>query len=87
MVDQIPVEDLQRAELMKRMMLRKILTKPALERLSRVKLVKPEVADQLESYLLNLYQSGKIKNEVSEEQMKMILETITGGRDFKIVRK
>lgn len=59
-----------------------------MERLSRVKLVKPEIATQLESYLVNLHQSGKIKSEVSEEQMKMILETISGsGEKFRIIRK
>lgn len=80
-------EDLQKAEAMKLIFLRKILSKPAMERLARIKLVKPEAATQLENYLLNLFQAGKIRNEISEEQMKTILETISGGRNFKIVRK
>lgn len=80
-------QDAQRAEETRRLMLRKILARPAMERLSRVKLVKPEVAGQLEEYLVSLYRAGKIKGEVGEEQIKMILETISGGRQFKIVRK
>jgi programmed cell death protein 5 len=73
---------------MKKIVLRKILSKAAAERLSRVKLVKPDLAAQLELYLMDLYQSGKIRTEVSEEQMKMILETISAPRrDVRIIRK
>jgi programmed cell death protein 5 len=54
-------------------MLRKILSKEAFERLKRISLVKPELAEQIELYLIQLYQAGKIKF-VNEEQMKLILE-------------
>ena len=90
MSEQMNAEDARRIETMKVMLLRKILSKTALERLARVKLVKPDVAAQLEMYLLDLYRSGKIRGEVSEEQMKMILETLSGaGRaeGFRIIRK
>jgi programmed cell death protein 5 len=83
-------EDIQQVELMKRTMMRKILSRGAIDRLSRIKMVKPDVAAQLELYLMDLYKSGKIKSEVSEEQMKMILETISGtGRPgtIKVIRK
>ena len=87
MNEQFNPEEFQKAEFMKKNLLRKILSKLAMERLSRIKLVKPEAASQMEMYLLNLYQTGKVKTEISEDQMKMILETISGGRDFKISRK
>ena len=74
-------------EEIKRNMLRKILSKPAMERLSRVRMVRPELAAQIEAYLIGLYQSGKVGNEVTEEQMKMILETIAGKREINIKRK
>ena len=84
-------EEIQQVELMKRTMLRKILSRGAIDRLSRIKMVKPDVAAQLEAYLMDLYKSGKIKSEVSEEQMKMILETISGGAGrpgtIKVIRK
>ena len=72
---------------MKKNMLRKILSKGAMERLSRVKMVKPELAAQIEAYLIGLYQSGKVGTEVTEDQMKMILETVAGKRETKITRK
>ena len=83
-------EEIQQVELMKKTMMRKILSRGALDRLSRVRMVKPDIAAQLELYLMDLYKSGKIKSEVSEEQMKMILETISGGGrpgSIKVIRK
>ncbi|MBI4894648.1 MAG: hypothetical protein HY833_02845 [Candidatus Aenigmarchaeota archaeon] len=83
-------EEIQQVELMKKTMMRKILSRGAIDRLSRVRMVKPDIAAQLELYLMDLYKSGKIKSEVSEEQMKMILETISGGGrpgSIKVIRK
>jgi len=83
-------EEIQRAEIMKRVAMRKILSRGAMDRLSRIRLVKPDIAAQLELYLMDLYRSGKIKSEVSEEQMKMILETIGGAGKpgkIRIIRK
>jgi programmed cell death protein 5 len=83
-------EEIQQVELMKKTMMRKLLSRGAIDRLSRIKMVKPDIAAQLEMYLLDLYKSGKIKSEVSEEQMKMILETISGTNrpgSIKVIRK
>lgn len=82
-------EELQKIETMKKVILRKVLSKQAMERLARIRMVKPEIATQLELYLVDLYQAGKIKSEVSEEQMKMILETVSmpNSREFRIMRK
>lgn len=80
-------QDAGKAELMRKTLLRKFLSREAMERLSRIKLVKPDAAAQLEAYMIDLYQSGKIRGEVSEDQMKMVLETLSGRRNFRIVRK
>ena len=60
------------------------LSKEAWERLSRLRLVKGETASNLELYLLQLYQSGKIKGEVSDSQMRQILELVSPKKEFKI---
>lgn len=73
-------------EATKKMIMKKILSKGAWERLSRIKLVKPELAAQLELYLVQLFQAGKIKNEISDEQIKMILENLSSKKSFKILR-
>lgn len=78
-------EDAQQ-EMLKKKALSSILSRNALERLSRIKIVKPEVAAQLENYLINLYQQGKIRTEISEEQMIAILEAVSQKKEFNLVK-
>ena len=79
-------EELQKMEVMKKAVLKKILAKEATERLGRIKLVKPEIANQLELYLVQLYQSGKIGTMITDEQLKMILEQISTKQKFRILK-
>lgn len=80
------VVEAQRLEILKKTILKKILSKEAWERLARIKLVKEELASQLELYLIELYQSGKIKSEISDERLKMILESLSSKKEFKIIK-
>jgi programmed cell death protein 5 len=57
--------------------LRKILTKEARERLGRLKLVKPELVEQLKIYLVQLYKAGKIRDIIDDEKLKEILKRIS----------
>jgi len=86
MNEELNVEQLQQLEQMKKVIMKKILSKEAIERLARLNLVKPETANQLGLYLLQLYQSGKITNEITDEQLKAILESISSKKEFKIIR-
>lgn len=79
-------EQLQQMEVMKKAVLKKVLSKEATERLGRIKLVKPEIANQLELYLVQLYQSGKIGSMITDEQLKMILEQISTKQKFRILK-
>ena len=79
-------EQLQQMEVMKKAVLKKVLSKEATERLGRIKLVKPEIANQLELYLVQLYQSGKIGTMITDEQLKMILEQIATKQKFRILK-
>ncbi len=79
-------EQLKQLEMLKKSVIKKILSKEALERLGRIRVVKPELASQLELYLLQLYQSGKIKGEVSDEQLKMFLEAVSSKQQFKLIK-
>ena len=74
-------------EKLKKEVLKKILSKEAFERLGRIRLVKPALAAQLELYLIQLYQTGKLKTHISDEQLKLILEKLSSGKKFKIIRK
>ena len=66
--------------------LARILDKAAYERLGNIRLVKPELAQQLELYLIQLYQAGQIRSVVTDDQLKQILSMLTKKRDFKIRR-
>jgi programmed cell death protein 5 len=79
-------EQLKELEEFKKLVIRRILSKEAIERLGRIRIVKPELASQLELYLLQLYQSGKIKKEITDEQLKMFLDSIVNKREFKIIK-
>jgi programmed cell death protein 5 len=86
MNEELNVEQMQQLEQMKKLIMKKILSKEAIERLARLNLVKPEIANQLELYLLQLYQSGKIATEITDEQLKAILESVSSKKQFKIIR-
>jgi len=72
----------------KEIILKQILTSEARLRLNNVKMVKPEVANTVENYLINLASQGKIRPPVTDEQLKQILISIQQPkRDFKINRR
>lgn len=53
------------------------MTGEAREKLANIRLVKPERADQVESYLINAAKSGQLGGKVSEEQLKDLLRSVT----------
>lgn len=64
-----------------------VLDAKARERLNNLRLVKPDLAMQLELYLAQLYQAGQIKGKITDEQMVSILNKLSPPRDFRIKRK
>lgn len=80
------LRELQELEKLKKIVLRKILTKEALERLGRVRLVKPQLAAQLELYLVQLYQAGQIKSVIDDRKLRLILDALSRGREYKLIK-
>ena len=71
----------------KEMMLKQVLSSEARLRLNNVRMVKPDLADLVENYILNLSVQGKITGQISDDQLKQILSsTQQPKRDFKISR-
>lgn len=72
-----------------RMIMQQILEPKARERLSNLKMVKPEMALQLQAYLAQLYQAGQLKGRVSEQQLVAILQKLSAAerKEFTIKRK
>jgi hypothetical protein len=61
-------------EELKKKIMKTILTKEAIERLGRIRLVKPDLALQIELYLVQLYQAGKLKGQILDEVAELELE-------------
>ena len=71
----------------KEMMLKQVLSSDARLRLNNVRMVKPDLADLVENYILNLSVQGKISGQISDEQLKQILASAQQPkRDFKFNR-
>ena len=71
----------------KEIILRQIMSSEARNRLNNVRMVKPDLANLVENYLLNLSAQGKITGQISDEQLKQILSSVQQPkRDFKISR-
>ncbi len=79
-------EQLRQLEEMKKTVIKKILSRDAIERLGRIRVVKPDLATQLELYLLQLYQGGKVKSEITDSQLKTFLDAISSRHEFNIMR-
>jgi programmed cell death protein 5 len=72
----------------KRMILRTILTTEAKERLGRIKVARPELAEAIENQLIILAQSGQLKTKINDEQLQMLLtRLIPKKRDINIKRR
>ena len=77
----------QQIEVQKQTLLRRILTPDARRRLTNLKMVKQEFAQQLELQLIQLAQQGKMSIPVTDEQLKEILSRLQSGRrEIKIRR-
>ena len=63
----------QQMEAQKQELLRQILSPEARQRLTNLKMVKPEFTEQLELQLIQLAQIGKVPVPMSDAQLKQIL--------------
>ncbi len=89
------LEELQRQqemqkqiEMQKKAILRAILEPEARERLSRLKLADPEIAESVENQLIVLAQSGRLNQRITDEMLVEILRKVAPKRrETKIIRK
>jgi len=71
----------------KEMMLKQVLSSEARLRLNNVRMVKSDLADLVENYILNLSVQGKISGQISDDQLKQILSSAQQPKhDFKFNR-
>lgn len=84
---QLEQQQVQQVEAVLKDIMIKSMTKKARERLNNIRVVKPELAMQLQLYLAQLYQAGQIKQRITEQQLIEILKRLGERREFKITRK
>ena len=71
----------------KEQILKQILTSEARARLNNIKMVKPELSNLVEQYLIGMATQKKIPGQITDDQLKQILLSIQQPkRDFKINR-
>ena len=63
------------------------LTSEARQRLANIRMVKPQIAQTIEDYIVQLASSGKLKQVINDDQLKELLGSIQGKkREFTIKR-
>ena len=70
-------------------MVKQKLTREALSRFGNVKAAHPELALNLVILLANLIQQGRIKEQISDQQLKEMIRQLSSSqrKDFNIIRK
>jgi len=79
--------EMQRRESERAEILRRILTPEARERLGRIRLAKPEVANSVEQQLIQLASTGRLQRQVDDQTLRSLLERVMPERrEIKITR-
>jgi len=85
--DQRQTQADQQMEAQKQELLRQILSPEARQRLTNLKMVKPEFTEQLELQLIQLAQMGKISIPMSDAQLKQILVQLQSRKREPKIRR
>lgn len=73
------------AKIMRERVLRVLLSPEARQRLTNVKMVKPDLAKAVEDYIIAMGSQGKLNKALTDDDLKQILSSIQQPkRDFKI---
>lgn len=75
----------QQRKVLRERVLRVLLTSEARQRLTNVRMVKPDVAQMIEDHIIQLASSGKVKSPITDEELKQFLVALQQPKkDFKI---
>lgn len=76
------------AEAAKENVLRAVLEPEARERLTRVRMARPDIAAAVENQLIALYQQGRIRQRIGDDTLRDLLQRMTPkGREPTIERR
>lgn len=80
--------EMERREAERAEVLRRILTPEARERLGRIRLAKPDVANAVEQQIIGLAASGRLQRAVDDVTLRALLERLMPERrEIKITRR
>jgi len=80
-------ESRRQFEAQKQSALKQIMTPEARQRLTNIRMVKPEFAEQIEMQLIQLTQTGRIKVPISDDQLKEALAKLQSSRKEIRIRR
>lgn len=80
-------ESKKQYEAQKQAALKLILTPEARQRLTNIRMVKPEFAEQIETQLIQLAQTGRIKVPIGDDQLKEALGRLQSQRKEIRIRR
>jgi programmed cell death protein 5 len=80
--------EMERRESERAEMLRRLLTPEARERLGRIRLAKPDVAQAVEQQVISLAASGRLQRQIDDTTLRALLERLMPDRrEIKITRR
>ena len=76
----------EQLEKLKKDIIRKYLTREAIERLGRVRLGHPDIAQQAELVILQAAQVGQLRQKIGDKELRSILAELSSGKkEFKFI--
>jgi len=85
--EQRQAESRRQFESQKQAALKLIMTPEARQRLTNIRMVKPEFAEQIELQLIQLAQAGRVKVPITDDQLKEALARLQGSRKEIRIRR
>lgn len=85
--EQRQAEARRQFESQKQAALKLIMTPEARQRLTNIRMVKPEFAEQIELQLIQLAQAGRVKVPITDDQLKDALAKLQGTRKEIRIRR
>lgn len=83
-------EEIQRArqdaEAQKEALMRRILTPEARQRLTNIKMVRPDYAQQLELQLIQVAQSRRVRLPITDDMLKKLLAQVQAQQERRDIR-
>lgn len=77
--------DDRKARAAREQMLRVVFTSEARERLTNIRMVKPDLAESIESQIFQLVSAGRLKHQINDDELKQMLGKLQQPkREFKI---